>query len=96
MIFFAIASAAPKSIAHLKNGKIDRKIMYQTYHHGPVVVADVVNGDEDALAVLLPSSLIQVALKEKKIVTFKNQLDFNVWLLPLTHMPMVLQSSFLF
>ncbi len=49
-----------------------------------MVVADVVNGDEDALAVLLPSSLIQVALKEKinfQIVTLHEDYHPLQWFL---------------
>ena len=34
-----------------------------TYHHGAVVVADVVHRQDDALAVLLTAGLVKVTLK---------------------------------
>ena len=47
--------------------------MYEaTYHHGSMVVANVVDRDENAFAILLTSCVIQIALKFNSIFIIFN------------------------
>lgn len=51
-------------------------IIIITYHHGPVVTSDIVDGNEDALAVLVLPGFIQITLESEIQFLLQGSFDF--------------------